>query len=138
MEKREFVPLSEYRFLCLLTATLRVQNKLFIIKRNELEEMLYKYYKDDHYSELFYDMAAAKYIDSEPNVNLSEGFLNAYAFGLLIMICDCYSDDTKYIINLPFEDEAQEMLNNFTNSQQEKMADLVKDLVENKRVRKRS
>ena len=127
MENAKPIAVTQYGLLSLITATMYIENTQFIIKRNELERNLYKYYQDEKYKILFQDVIARKYIDDLPYVDLSEAFINALAWGLLSMIQD-FSPDTRYIINIPSDQEAEKLLNIYPENIKELVTSLVKDM----------
>ena len=127
MENAKRVSVTQYGLLSLITASMYMQNTNFIIGRNDLEHRLYNYYKDDKYKVLFEDVVARKYIDDLPYVDLSEAFINALAWGLLLMIQDA-SPETRYIINIPNDQEAHELLNNYPLEIQSLITNLVMNL----------
>ena len=127
MENAKPIAVTQYGLLSLVTASMYLNNTKFIIRRNELEKNLYKYYKDDKYKILFEDVIARKYIDDLPFVDLSEAFINALAWGLLVIIQDG-SADTKYIINIPNDEEAENLLMNYPENIRNLATSMIKDM----------
>ncbi len=107
MESKE-VSISDYQFLVLLLATMRVKEHGPIIDNHELEKDLYYYYDNPNYNFLFEDIIKKEEKDDNNYVDLDVAFQTAYALGTLGLLRD-NANGTKSA-NLISKSDAEKIL----------------------------
>lgn len=118
--------LTEYKFLILFLTTYIAKGNIPIIRRDDLENTLVKYYYNPDYKFLFEDIIPTRTrIDEEKSLNLSDSFLNALAYGVITLIHNG-SVHTKYIINIDSE-EVPEIYEEYTERQINAMNNIVSE-----------
>ena len=125
------IDISDYSFLRLLTSSIILKTQNPIIKNHKLEKDLYNFYNRPEYHYLFEDLCKKEDITGENNyVDLNRAFQQAYAYGLLSQIHDCYRE-LRSVINFSV-DEATQIQSQYTLEQVESITNLCNEMFEQK------
>ena len=130
--KREGI--SDYQFLVMLLATMRIQNQSPIIENHELEKDLYYYYDNPEYHFLFENIMKKESIDENNYVDLNLAFQTAYALRTLAVVQD-NSYGTKSA-NLLSANVAESILLMADQKQVEAISSLYSHMISEKRINK--
>lgn len=125
------IDISDYSFLRLLTSSIILKSQNPIIKNHELEKNLYKFYNRPEFHYLFEGICKKEDVAGENNyVDLNRAFQQAYAYGLLSQIHDCYRE-LMSVINFSI-DEAIQIQSEYTLEQVESITNLCNEMLEPK------
>ena len=115
-------PFTEYQFLELFVITMSNKKFFPIIDKKVLEEVLYKYYDEPEYKDLFEDVAIVNQLDNK-RVDLGGAFMTARIFHLLSIIND--STTGRFINNISSEEDKKDILSHHEEDKKAAMEKLV-------------
>lgn len=119
---------SEYDFIRLYSAIIAKNRYYPIINHHDLEKKIYNFYHVEEFKELFVEVGKKEDIlfPEENKVLLSEGFLTALTYGILVNIND--TGEMRSVITL-IKDEAEKIISNYDERYVAKMTLLVENVI---------
>ncbi len=124
---------SDYDFLLLLTLNL-FKNGASIVEKHGLEKELFEFYDDSNFHFLFEDICPKRKVvtEDEEYVELSDAFLQAYAYGSLVIIHEA-SSDVRSIIPYWTSAEMEEVFSQYDDKYNQGIQNLTTQLLDKRK-----